>query len=445
MNVFMVNKIILPFVALLAPCFLMAQPPLPVICGNDLLQEMLRTHHPELAAAMDETFEAVRLSQAQARGTLTINVVVHVVWKESDENLSDELIQSQMDILNADFNRLNPDTANLRSIFQQAAGVADIEFKLAAIERVQTSKLFSVNLLGGTLIPEVKSNALGGNNAWDPGKYLNIWVCHIQPIMLGPIVLGQILGFAFPPADLVNWPNGSNAPAIGEDGVVIDYRVFGKDNPYPIEVPGSTESLVVKGRTPVHEVGHYLGLRHIWGDGGTFGPNDCAQSDGVDDTPFANSQSEFDCDITKNSCAGIDAHYGIDMPDLIENFMDYSSEECMNMFTKGQIEIVRNVLSGPRSGLVEGSSAIHPVVTEADWKIVPNPASGDCIVQLDKSSHSDRRLQLVDTHGRIILEDLLPAGQTSAILPTHTLPNGLYWVTCFNNREVTRQLLMVQH
>jgi hypothetical protein len=441
----MLKKIIIPLIAVCTPFILLAQQPGKLLCGNDILQEMLRTHHPDLANAMDQTFEAVRMPQTQTRGTLTINVVVHVVWKESDENLSDELIQSQIDILNADFNRLNADTANLRSIFQQAAGAADIEFKLAAIERVQTSNLFSVNLLGGTLIPEVKSNALGGNNAWDPEKYLNIWVCHIQPIMVGPIVLGQILGFAFPPAGLGNWPEGSNAPAIGEDGVVIDYRVFGKDNPFPVEVPGSTEPLIVKGRTPVHEVGHYLGLRHIWGDGGTFGPNDCAQSDGVNDTPFANSQSEFDCDITKNSCPGIDAHYGIDMPDLIENFMDYSSEDCMNMFTKGQVEIIRNVLTGPRSGLVEGSSSIHPMAAEADWQLVPNPTSGDSYVRLDVTSTRDRQVQLFDTHGRMVQTQVIPAGQTSALLPTHTLANGLYWVTCLDHQEVSRRLLVVQH
>lgn len=398
------------------------------ICGNDLLMDQWRSHYPEVAAAADKILEDARLAPAAPRGKRTIRVVVHVVWRDSAENLSDELIQKQMEVLNQDFNRLNPDTANLRSIFQERAGSADITFELEAVERVKTTKTFTVNLLGGTLLPEVKAAAQGGSNSWDPDKYLNIWICKIQPLTLGPIVLGQILGFAFPPADLAHWPAGSSAPAAGEDGVVIDFRVFGPDNPNPIEVPGSTTPLVVKGRTPTHEVGHYLGLRHIWGDGGTFGPNDCAQSDGVDDTPFANAQSEFDCDVTKNTCPGIDPFYGTDMPDLIENYMDYSSESCMNMLTKGQVGIIDFVLSGPRSGLVEESTDIRQVSKDdSGMKFLPNPANGQTTLFLRERARKDTRLTLLDLQGRPVWQTTIPEGATNWIIaPDAGIGTGIY-------------------
>lgn len=429
---------------LLFPLLGLAQEAGRPICGNDLLMEQWRSHYPEVADAADRILEDARLSPASSRGTRTIRVVVHVVWKDPAENLSDELIQKQIEVLNQDFNRQNPDTANLRSIFQDRAGSADIQFELVAVERVQTNKTFTVNLLGGTLIPEVKSAALGGSNSWNTDQYLNIWVCKIQPLTLGPIVLGQILGFAFPPANLANWPAGSSAPAAGEDGVVIDFRVFGPDNPNPIEVPGSTTPLVVKGRTPTHEVGHYLGLRHIWGDGGTFGPNDCAQSDGVDDTPFANAQSAFDCNITKNTCPGIDPFYGIDMPDLIENYMDYSSEDCMNMLTKGQVGIIDFVLSGPRSGLVEESTDIRQVSKDdSGMKLLPNPAVGQTTVYLRQPALQGTQLTLLDLQGRPVWHSVLPQGTTHWTITAEGLASGVYTLTLQDAKGIRVERLSV--
>ena len=139
---------------------------------------------------------------------------------------------------------------------------------LVATERIQTNALFEIDLLSGNLIPERKHTEDGGNDAWDTEQYMNIWVCHIQPITIpGLACAGQILGFAFPPNNLGNWPPDSGRPILPMDGVVIDYRVFGPDNPYPLEIPGGTGNLVVRD-APTHEVAHYLGLRHIWGDRG---------------------------------------------------------------------------------------------------------------------------------------------------------------------------------
>lgn len=419
--------------------------PTPAYCANDLFSHIVRTHHPELARAFDATFEAARQPQASPRGPLTVNVVVHVVWKDAAENLADDVIYDQIAILNADFNRQNADTANLRPMFQPVAGNADIHFQLAAIERVQTTELFEIDLLGTDLLTNLKHSAQGGSDAWDTEHYLNIWVCKIQPLSLGPIVLGQAFGFAFPPNNLDNWPDNSGAPSAEEDGVVIDFRAFGSNNPNPAEIPG-LGTLTIKGRTPVHEVGHYFGLRHIWGDGGAFGPNDCAQSDGIDDTPFANAQSNFDCDASKNSCEQVETFYGTDMPDLIENFMDYSSEDCENMFTKGQVALMRNVLAGPRSGLIESVGAIDPPAG-AGWRIFPNPASENATIALHLPEKSEVGLRVFGADGRLAGSKrfaALSAGEHQIKLELPGMTPGIYFVEMNTVRGTSLQKLVIE-
>jgi hypothetical protein len=392
--------------------------------------------HPALKAAFDATFEQVRPQgqfAATERSPLTINVVVHVVWKNPAENLPDSIVLNQIQVLNEDFNRQNPDTANLRPEFQAVAGSADIHFNLVTIERVQTTQDFEIDLLGGTFMPELKNSAQGGSDAWDPTQYLNIWVCNIQPTTIFGVPVGQILGFAFPPNGLDNWPGDVGAPSQGEDGVVVDYRMVGRNNPNTVEVPGGNpgELLEVRGRTPVHEVGHYLGLRHIWGDGGLFGPNDCDQSDGVDDTPFANAQSPFDCDLERNSCAQVEIFYNEDPLDLVENYMDYSREGCMNMFTKGQVTLMRNVLQGPRSGLLTPVSTGAPTADALQLRVSPNPVGngGPALVQFQLEAAGRVQLLLRDANGRLCraLERFdLPAGPQQISLDLNGLPAGLF-------------------
>ena len=120
-----------------------------------------------------------------------------------------------------------------------------------------------------TDLEKVKSTADGGIDPWDQSRYLNIWVCDMS--IFGVTAL---LGYATPPAGLPNWPPGSSG-TLG-DGVVIQYQAFGSNNPNQIG-----QGIVVKGRTPSHEVGHYLGLRHIWGDG------DCTAEDGIVITSYS--------------------------------------------------------------------------------------------------------------------------------------------------------------
>lgn len=247
---------------------------------------------------------------------ITIPTVVHVVYRTSAENISNAQILSQMDVLNKDFRRLNADAWKTRSEFQPVAADTEIEFCLATVDpngnptngitRTKTSKRsFSYTNDG------VKFNSSGGKDAWPTDQYLNIWVCNLS---------NSILGYAqFP---------GNNAAT---DGVVVWYRAFGSndDGPFPV-----LYAPYDKGRTATHEVGHWLNLRHIWGDGG------CGVDDLVHDTPLAGTYNSG-CNHNANSCNEGPG----DLPDMVENYMDYSYDACMNIFTQGQSTRMNSIFS----------------------------------------------------------------------------------------------------
>lgn len=362
-----------------------------------LYQALLnRNYGPAVQKTFDKAQEFAQhnaLAKAGGDSILRVPVVVHIVYNTSIENVPDAAVHQQIDILNRDYRRQNADSTLTRTVFKPVAGDAGIEFYLAQIDpdgnpttgitRTQTSvanfsplsgiDIFEIInqilacginpldiLTGAPLTPaqEACLNSVlaglggfdamkfadqGGKNAWPTDRYLNIWVCNMDD---GSGV-GTVLGFAYPPAVAPNWPAGSAGTA-ETDGVAIHYPVFGGSaNP---ALTTALAAVVGEGRTCVHEVGHYLGLRHIWGDG------DCTQDDGIADTPFSDSASQQECDYTKNSC--VDAP--VNLPDMIENYMDYSDEDCMNMFTHDQIEIMRAMLLGPRVTLLEGAQLAAP-------------------------------------------------------------------------------------
>lgn len=251
----------------------------------------------------------------QNKAVITIPVVVHVVYNTTAQNISDAQIQSQLNVLNQDFRKLNSDLNLIPSTFSSLVADAEINFCLAnrdpsgnattGIIRVQTSQTsFSTN-------DGMKYSSSGGSNAWPTNQYLNIWVCNMS---------GGILGYA-------QFPGGSAAT----DGVVIGYTCFG--------TTGTAQAPFNRGRTATHEVGHWLNLRHIWGDA-TCG------SDLVSDTPVHNT-SNYGCPShpRSNSC-GTSA-------EMFMNYMDYVDDACMQMFSNGQKARMRAlfVSGGARASL----------------------------------------------------------------------------------------------
>jgi hypothetical protein len=278
-------------------------------CGAmDYLQLQIE-QNPQRQQMLDQieqhTQQFIERRQGTERAIITIPVVVHVVYNNSTENISDAQIQSQLQVLNEDFRRLNADASNTPPVFAGVASDVEIEFCLASIDpngnatsgitRTSTSTTaFGTN-------DQVKFNSSGGKDAWPAGEYMNIWVCDIS---------GGILGYA-------QFPGG---PA-NTDGIVIDYQYFG--------TIGTATAPFDLGRTATHEVGHYLNLRHIWGDG------NCNADDFVSDTPTAGGPNYTGSPCTfpgPNSCSDGAG----DQPDMFQNYMDYSDDGCMNLFTNGQ-------------------------------------------------------------------------------------------------------------
>ncbi len=418
-------------------------------CGHDLIMNQMAQQTPGYKEQVLKIFDEAKrrgLASRQSRNqTLyTIDLVIHVVWKDSSENLATSIIQGQVDQLNKDFRRLNADTANLRSMFHPVAGDAMIEFNLVQVNRVQTNEEFSVDFISGALPDNVKETANGGSDPWDTELYLNLWICKIQPITVAGIPLGQLLGYAYPPDGLSNWPAGSSAPSPLYEGVVVDFRGIGPNNPNPIDL--GTGPLTVVGRTPVHEIGHYLGLRHVWGDGGgILGGNSCGEDDGVADTPNTAGQSNFDCDTTKNSCVDTTA---IDWPDMVENYMDYAAETCMNTFTIGQIDIMRGVLEGPRCKLINNCITTYntPTAELTSVQIYPNPAKGFTTLEFDNPDFLEYQITIRDVMGKEVLPTINgKAANAQHTVPLNGLANGIYFVE-IASKEVTigRKLVVSQ-
>jgi hypothetical protein len=356
----------------------------------------------------------------------TIPVVVHIVHNNAAQNIPDSVVFNQIQILNEDFNRLNADTVNMRPEFEIVKGNPQVEFMLANIDpngdpttgitRTQTSleSFGSLAIIGGDFsdLEKVKSTIDGGIDPWDQARYLNIWVCNMSVDFFGTEVTA-LLGYATPPSGLPNWPGGG--PVLS-DGVVIQYQAFGSNNPNVLDAGAGP--IDVRGRTPVHEVGHYLGLRHIWGDG------DCTAQDGIDDTPNADAQSNSDCDPSKNTC--VDDIQGVDLPDMIENFMDYSAETCQNSFTEGQVSLILGVLSLQRYDLCHNNPASVKENTLVEYLVYPNPTSGEIVIE---SNENYDGVNVYSTTGRLVFT----SDMSSNTIDLSSLNNGVYVVRPYSN------------
>ncbi|WP_339924654.1 choice-of-anchor J domain-containing protein [uncultured Cyclobacterium sp.] len=259
-------------------------------------------------------------------------VVVHVIHNGEaigeGANISDAQILDQIRILNEDFQMQNPDfAANTPTEFLNVAANAGIEFVLAKQDPQGMPSIGINRILGPKESYGLNDAALVGQLAlWAPEEYINIWVMPLT---------APTIGYAgFPISDELEGLN-SPIPTRQTDGLSIDYRYFGSIG---------NISQNSKGRTATHEMGHFLGLRHIWGDGG------CEADDFVTDTPLQ-SQSNNTCIVTPR--------FTCDSRDMVENFMDYTPDRCMSLFTEGQVDRMDIILTfSPRRATLTTSRAL---------------------------------------------------------------------------------------
>ena len=294
-------------------------------CGTEIHTENMMKKNASYAIARNkvnfQTEKWIKNHPNHSEKTIiTIPIIVHVLWKTNTHNISDAQIQSQIDVLNEDYRRANIDKINTPNVWQTIAADSEIEFCLAStdqngnpttgIERIQTTHgKFGMN-------SDIHTSSAGGADDWPNDDYLNIWVCDIQ---------SGLLGYASPPS---NW--------IGDgDGLVIGYQYFGRI--------GNVQAPYHKGRTATHEIGHWLNLDHIWGGWGNCG------NDQVNDTPKQEKEN-YSCPafpLNPNSCNTTNSS-----GDMFMNYMDYTNDACMNLFTNGQKTRMLAAINNYRSNML---------------------------------------------------------------------------------------------
>jgi len=315
-------------------------------CGAKEYTNYLIKHNPQYAVEKEKVNLETKnwianWNRQKESNIITIPVVVHVLWETNTQNISDAQIFSQIDVLNADYRRTNIDQINTPSVWSNIAADCEIEFCLAAtdpngqpttgIERIQTSHgPFGMN-------SDVHTSSAGGADDWPNDDYLNIWVCDIQ---------SGLLGYA---SSASNW--------IGDgDGLVIGYKYFG--------TIGTVQAPYNKGRTATHEIGHWLNLEHTWGD------NVCGD-DLVSDTP-TQEEENYGCPSmphNANSC-GTNNNNG----DMFMNYMDYTNDACMNLFTNGQKTRMIATINQYRSNMINHNLCNSPTdiieITNVNRKLI---------------------------------------------------------------------------
>ena len=346
-----------------------------------------------------------------ANEVIIIPVVIHVVYNKSSQNISLAQIQSQLTILNNDYSNSNVDKINTPNAFKNLVADTRIKFILAQVDptgkrtdgitrKFTTTTSFSAE-------DAMKVSAQGGEDAWDSKRYLNVWVCYMG---------GRTLGYSSIPGGPANL-----------DGVVISVDVFG--------TTANARAPFNLGRTATHEVGHWLGLKHIWGDA-------VCGTDEVEDTPtqqFYNYGSPVfphvsNCSPNTNG-------------DLYMNFMDFTDDVTMNMFTNGQKVRMRALFaknnlrnsfltSNAWDSTLAQSSSTAPVKDtvvkvivvakeSASVKVYPNPVHNNVMVDYKSAiSNASKMVCIYNVQGYKVFTAQLSKGQTSFNIAS--LTKGIY-------------------
>lgn len=375
---------------------------------------------------------------SRSKETITIPIVVHVIYRQSHSNLgigtniSNAQIEDQIRILNEDFSKTNNEFPNPpRNTFVNYADNPNIKFCLATTDpdgnatngitrTMSTKNSFNYN----TESNDMKRDNTGGKDGWNPSKYLNIWVCDIASS--GNSI---VLGYAYLPG-LQSW----NA---WKDGLVVDFQHFG--------TIGSASSSS-DGRTPTHEIGHYLGLYHTFceASGGGCCDNDNTWGSNVYDTPATDDVyfGSVNANTNNNTCNDLLYGFNSDLLDMDENFMAYSNHTWM--FTYDQVSEMTGTLNGYRASLKNSNVSVNCTGTvsnkniDNNFKIYPNPAKDIISIETNFSSYT---LKVTDILGNTLLSKSNLSFNNN--IDVSTLKNGTYLVELISagNRRINKIII----
>ncbi len=382
-----------------------------------------------LAPHLETYNKNLQLGPLARKTVYYIPTIVHVIHNSNEgvgsgRNISNARIQEQMQILNDDFRRTNSDA---NGTWSQAAD-CEINFCLVnkypsghpnagqtlperGVDRVSTSSLSGINNTSSGYSQNTIDNSIKPVTSWNPNEVMNIWVCQLQ---------SGLLGYA-------TFPNSGPAD---EDGTVMGYQYFGKvssSNPFH------------KGRTTTHEVGHWLGLYHIWGDDFGF----CSGSDQVSDTPNqADETSGCPTGSRIDACSSSLPGY------MYQNYMDYTNDACMNLFTEGQKARMQATMASAnrRSTLSSFSAtlcvgvAVDELANEDNIKIYPNPAKNK--INIDVQTLEDVQVHVYNVVGKLIYSNAALT-QKSTFVDLSNEPTGVYFVKVKVGKSMTSKKIML--
>lgn len=377
-------------------------------CLTDIKVQESIDQDPEVLTRMEQYRLGVQEYIQKARNKTTslhyVSVVVHVLYATTTENIPDGQAQSGVYVLTQAFSMANPDIGTVPTAFKNLIGNPEVHFCLASVDPwgLPTTGITRTEITGNMKVETDYYNpAKGGVAAWDPKRYLNIWVVDLP---------NGLLGFAYPPGA---------APSPSADGIVVDYRCMGNNGTAQYNTPHHL------GKTLVHEAGHYFGLQHIWGKN-----TGCSSDDGVPDTPPQNAQTYGCPTFPKTDNCSVDSN-GI----MFMNFMDYSDDACLLMFTNGQKNVIKGAFFSGRQTL--GSPTLCYPASVSDmkylpYKLYPNPASDKLTIETTSYIESVEVLNMVGQ--KVITKSYR---DKKVELDISSLPKGVYTLR-INNDHIER-------
>ena len=344
------------------------------------------------------------------QNVIYVPVVFHIVLT-NPAVITNAQIQAQLNVLNNDFAGMNSDSTNIPAAFKSLFGKSQIQFKLAqrtpdnepatGIVRVTTS-----HVVYSTFDKSLKYSTLDGDDAWDPDRFLNVWVTNLSN--------GYVLGYSTLP--------GASVPA--EEGIVIHYTTL----------PADSLTTFNRGRTLTHEAGHFFYLYHIWGD-----ENGCTGTDFVDDTPNQTT-------LTSGCPAGAlltDACSPVAPGILYENYMDYSDDACMCLFTHGQVTRMETALSDYHAGYYTSNGADPvPNLLAKGFMVTPNPATDAITIQFYPYPSTLKVIVLYNSSGQKVAEQVAMNGTGSYTFNMSRFASGVYVVQAIcSDKKLTQRVM----
>lgn len=381
---------------------------------NEKMREIYEKNNEQFEAELEKVSER-NASRQEMRSALRIPVAVHYPeahgLSEAEKQCLRNLAQSQVDVLNADFNATNTDlstwTNTTRTYFPSVNnGSLNVVFEIARGDHPVSTGLVD----GQPAITFGEAFGGGPDGDWDPdwAGYFNFVVEDLS---------GGVLGYAYP----------ASSPADGA-AVYINSSAFGSGSGCAGYVPGAPYNL---GRTLTHEVGHYFNLKHIWGDA-TCG------NDSVADTPQHNTANGGCPAISHlSTCAGTPR-------ELTMNYMDYTNDACMYMFTAGQATRMQAHINTIQSAFNQSTLLSNSDFgLKNSFAIYPNPNKGNFSIQFSEVV-SNYSVQVIDQAGRIVFaDDFTDQNNLMQTINLNSALSGIYFVTLKSNDSVATKKIIV--